>query len=349
MNREDVKSRGNASTVGSTVLPEENGRPEKQVPLYLSIQSRINDRVAEGALPNGSVIKEGPLAAVFNVSRAPVRRALQLLEAEKIVRPAKGQGFVVGAAPEAGALSASQLESIFHDEAEVGRAATWESIYDSLLMDVANCLPFGTFRISETIACEHFSVGRTALRESLRKLQDKGFLEKNNRSYWMAGPLTARDIHEAFGVRKLLEPAAFQESAPQFSKNTIQKMHAKVTRAIADPEHTSPADVENIEDDLHNALLAKCGNKRLLEAIDRNQFPFIVNRIFRRNFGVKPDQAALEDHAQILGQLLRGQTEIACTLLKAHLTSAEKTTLAKLRVLSILPKPTTAPYLINIH
>jgi len=100
---------------------------------------------------------------------------------------------------------------------------------------------------------------------------------------------------------------------------------------------------------LHQVLLENAKNRRLLEAIDRNQLPFIVNRIFRRNFGLKPDLPALEDHAEILSQLLKNRLDVARTMLDAHLAKAEKNTLAKLRVLSTLPKPVTAPYLINVH
>lgn len=338
-------------TVRSAVVPKEDDLPKKSPPLYLSIHARISEKITDGVLPEGAVIKEGPLASVFGVSRAPVRRALHMLSDEDILRPANGQGFVIGCSAENAVLSQQQLAGIFQSDPEtrVGREATWESIYDSVLLDVTNCLPFGTFRISEVAACEHFSVGRTALREGLRKLQDNGFLEKSNRSHWIAGPLTARVVHEAFEVRRLLEPAAFRQSAPGFDKATIQAMRQRVADVLNDLPSAAAKTVEGIEDDLHRNLLTKCSNSRLIEAIERNQFPFIVNRIFRRNFGVSPDRAALEDHVQILDQLLKNQTDVACKMLEAHLESAEKNTLAKLRVLSILPKPATAPYLINVH
>ncbi len=325
--------------------------PKKAPPLYLSIRSRISEKITSGALVDGAVIKEGPLASVFGVSRAPVRRAMQMLEVDELIRPASGQGFVIGRHAEGATVTVQELRALFldHSEPEVGRVAAWESIYGSILLDVTNCLPFGTFRISETLACEHFSIGRTALRDGLSKLQDNGFLEKTTRSHWIAGPLTARDVHEAFVVRRLLEPAAFLQSVASFDKATILMMRKRVANALANVEGTPPEDIEKIENDLHRTLLENTKNSRLLEAIERNQFPFIVNRIFRRNFGLKPDLATLEDHAEILDQLLRNQTDVARTMLEAHLDKAEQSTLAKLRVLSILPKPATAPYLINIH
>jgi len=150
------------------VVPEKVEKTQKPQPLYLSIRARILDKIADKTLPSGSIIKEGPLASVFGVSRAPVRRALLQMEEDETIKSASGQGFVIGQGGEKNILSKTDLTKIFSQDAapEVERAATWENIYDSLLLDVTNCLPFGTFRISETIACEHFFVGRTALRDA---------------------------------------------------------------------------------------------------------------------------------------------------------------------------------------
>ncbi len=339
------------ATVKSAVVPNEAAIPKKEPPLYLSIHERLNETIIKRSIPEGSIIKEGPLASVFGVSRAPVRRALQMLSEARIIKPAKGQGFVVGKATDGEILSFQDLQSIFLDseELEVARTPAWENIYESVRLDVTNCLPFGTFQINESIACEHFSVGRTALREALTKLQDHGLLEKSNRSHWIAGPLTARDVHESFEVRRLLEPEAFAQSVARVEKATFRVMLEKVAAVLRNLEEAPPEAVEDIENDLHQVLLENAKNRRLLEAIDRNQLPFIVNRIFRRNFGLKPDLPALEDHAEILSQLLKNRLDVARTMLDAHLAKAEKNTLAKLRVLSTLPKPVTAPYLINVH
>lgn len=351
MNHVNDQAIEEAPQKASPVVPKKTGHPQKPQPLYLSIRARILEKIADGTLPKGSVIKEGPLASVFGVSRAPVRRALHQMKQDGKLRPALGQGFVIGLGPETTVKNAVDLKSAFNQNSapEMERTATWENIYDDMLLDVTNCLPFGTFRISETAACTHFSVGRTALRDALGKLLDNGFLEKSNGSHWIAGPLTANDIHEAFEIRRLLEPVAFQQSVPNFDRTAIQSMRERVADLLKDLEAHDPSKIEDIEEDLHRILLENCENKRLLHAIGRSQFPFIVNRIFRRNFGLTPDQPALEDHLQILDFTIKNQIDVAKKMLEVHLETAEQNTMAKLRVLSILPKPITAPYLINIH
>lgn len=351
MTQRNVASGDIELTVKSAVVPNVSAIPPKEPPLYLSIYARLEERISNQEIPEGAIIKEGLLSAVFGVSRAPVRRALQMLEEATVIKPAKGQGFVVGRESNGAVLSSQDLRSIFDEKtkSEIVRAAAWENIYDSVRLDVTNCLPFGTFRISETIACEHFSVGRTALREALGMLQNQGLLEKSNRSHWIAGPLTARDVHEAFEVRGLLEPEAFAQSVVNVSKDSLLAMREKVSAVIANLDKSTPEDIEDVENDLHQVLLQNTKNRRLMETIDRNQLPFIVNRIFRRNFELRTDLTLLQDHAEILDQLIKDRIEVARAMLVARLIKEERNTLAKLKVLSTLPKPVTAPYLINVH
>ena len=351
MSQNTARSDIPASAAKLTVVPNAVAVPQKPQPLYLSIRSRIREKISNGELTEGAVIKEGLLASVFGVSRAPVRHALHLLEESKHIRSADGQGFLVGLGSTSSTVTMQELRALFvdHSELEVGRAPAWEGIYDSILLDVSNCLPFGTFRVSETLACEFFSIGRTTLRDGLSKLQEQGLLEKSKHSHWIAGPLTARDIHEAYFIRTLLEPAAFVQSTTSINKEEVLEMRDRILATVDNLENIQAEDVERIQGELHAILLKNTKNRRLLEAIERTRFPFIVNRIFRRNFGLQNDLAMLEAYVEILTQLLKGHSNVARAMLEAHLERATKNTLAKLRVLSILPKPISAPYLINIH
>lgn len=337
--------------VVSALVPNRATIPQKKPPLYVSIHLQLSEKIDRESLPAGALIKEGPLATVFGVSRAPVRKALRMLEQSGLINRANGQGYVVGMIEAKRTFTLQDLKSVFYDQprSEVARLAAWEAIDDSISHDVTNCLPFGTYRINESIACTHFSVGRTVLREALGRLQDRGLIEKTSGSHWIAGPLTARDVHEAFEIRRLLEPEALEQSAAVISTGTLKEMREKVIAVAAELESSPPESVEDLEHDLHRVLLKNTRNRRLLEAIEKNQLPFIVAKIFRRNFGLKLDIIVMEEHIQILDQLINKSFEVARLMLAEHLQRAEKSTLAKLRVLSTLPKPTTAPYLINVH
>lgn len=59
------------------------------------IRAALQDEIESGALPPGAPLDERALAARFNVSRTPVREALQQLAARDLVRVAPRQGVTV--------------------------------------------------------------------------------------------------------------------------------------------------------------------------------------------------------------------------------------------------------------
>ena len=71
-----------------------------RTPAYASITERLRRGLESGALPEGTVLLEGPLAAIFGSSRSPVKQALARLEEEGLLSRFDGRGLLVGAASE---------------------------------------------------------------------------------------------------------------------------------------------------------------------------------------------------------------------------------------------------------
>ncbi len=319
--------------------------------LYQSVYGLLLEKINNDDFPQGLHLKEGQLTNILGVSRAPVRRALDLLHEKGFVREASGQGYLVGKESESIQIGLKKLSSILISKknVDVGRNVAWEGIYHEVKDEVTKCLPFGTYRVLETKLGQHFSVSRTVVREVLARLSDRKLIEKDRRSHWIAGPLTANDIRETTEMRQMLEPRALAEVAPKIEVNILREMRERVAVVEANPGGACHTQIEIIENDLHRRILNNVSNKRLLTSIDQNQLHFIVPNLFRRQFGNALDMKAMADHALILDQLLNRQFEVACVALEAHLKRSQKDIVRKLRVLSVLSKPVTAPYLVNIH
>ena len=58
----------------------------------------------------------------------------------------------------------------------------------------------------------HFAVSRTVTREVLSGLHERGTLQKDRASHWVAQPLSTHLLDEQHEVRRLLEPAALQKA-----------------------------------------------------------------------------------------------------------------------------------------
>ena len=100
-----------ASAEPSFPLASEEGRPRggRANEIRLALQEEIES----GKLPPGSPLDERALAARFNVSRTPVREALQQLAAHNLLRIAPRQGVYVSR------LSISRVRAIMESVGEL--------------------------------------------------------------------------------------------------------------------------------------------------------------------------------------------------------------------------------------
>src|SRR5262245_32533429 len=82
------------------------------------VVSDVLDAAIEmGALPAGGVLRESVVAAAFEVSRAPVRRALAQLEHQNLVSPVTGGSYViVGRASANLTLAEEHIRSVISPE-----------------------------------------------------------------------------------------------------------------------------------------------------------------------------------------------------------------------------------------
>src|ERR1700692_2910386 len=186
---------------------------------YEMVEEVLRQNILGGHIPRGLVLLEGPIAALMQTSRAPVQTALLRLEAQGMVRRFNGRGFMVANADEAVEPARGDLRKIglriprAIDDALQSRAS-WERIYETVESDVAACLVFGRYRLIEAELAEHFNVSRTVVRDVLGRLEERGLVEKNQSSHWIAEPLTAQSIREHFALRRILEPQALISAAP---------------------------------------------------------------------------------------------------------------------------------------
>lgn len=79
----------------------------RQRPLGELIADDLRARIIGGALPRGTHLVEGSLAEHYDVSRAPVREALQRLAVERLVKEGRRRGiFVIG-------LTAKDIDELY--------------------------------------------------------------------------------------------------------------------------------------------------------------------------------------------------------------------------------------------
>jgi DNA-binding GntR family transcriptional regulator len=243
-------------------------------------------------------------------------------------------------------LSAAHLGLNGEDEL-VDTRPLGERIVDEIGAALSTCIAFGHYRLDEQAAAEHYGVSRAVVREALMRLRDRGLVEKEPYSQWLAGPLTAREVTEDYELRACLEPEALRQSAPNLDREVLQAMLQRVLDAQS-TAHCSLEAIERIEEDLHQHCLAGLQNRKIAALIRQGQSPMIISRIFHGLLGIGADPSMLAEHRLILELLLHGAFDAAALNLREHLQRARQRMLQRLKVLSVLPEQPLPAYLHKI-
>ena len=225
------------------------------------------------------------------------------------------------------------------------KPASAELIAQRFETALAAALPFGMYRINEQGAADHFGVSRNIVRDLLGRFRDRGLVQKDLRSHWVVGPLTARDVSHFFSIRAKLEPLALIESASMTPPADIERMRARLQDSLADPGALNATDYQSLEQDIHVRLLQNCRNPHLLRMVGQTHVVLVVNRVFAANIGAVPFDIALREHAMVLEFLTRGSHQAAAQCLEEHIRLAAERTRQRLIAISVFPQPEMPGYL----
>ncbi len=317
--------------------------PLAQEPRYELISQILRRNILNGALPNGLVLLEGPIAAMMQTSRMPVQAALRLLADEGLVHRFDGRGYLAGepgAVPLRREISEFDLDIPAQVDSALQTRGTWKHFYEEVEEQVASCQVFGEFRIVETELAEYLGVSRTVVRDVLSRLQERGLIHKDSSSHWVAGPLTARTLREKFELRAIMEPAALRLAAPYIQYSHIEEIRDRIG---SDPS-LQPEDLENA---LMEHCISQAKNTFLVEMIQNNQMLLTsVNRALT-GLGLPKDSIALDQYRTLFDLIVRHPIDSAAEYLRDHLHIMAAKNLARMKIVAVISEAVGFPsYLI---
>jgi DNA-binding GntR family transcriptional regulator len=300
---------------------EVDGSP-RQLPIYALIAERLRKGIQQNLLPQGSVLLEGHVANLLNSTRTPVRQALHALEEEALVSRFEGRGYLVGpmgTPPRRITLSAEML-GIDSPGEPVRKTMGWEAIYNEVERDVVHLSVFDKYRINEVELARHFGVGRMVARDVLLRLESLGLLEKDERLRWMVTPLDAARINHLYELRWLLEPAALRSAMVAAPSAVVKDMIDNLRKAMKSYPDISRTDLDKLEHDLHVEFMARCGNKDLLQSLQRTRCILTLSKhVLGVSAPMPKRDPFMAEHLAIFKAIARSETGKAEDLLRAHL------------------------------
>jgi DNA-binding GntR family transcriptional regulator len=290
-------------------------RPVAKVsPLTPKLATQIIELIRSENYPLGFRLTEQALSDVLNVSRSPVRKALQYLEEEGVVISAQNKGFQVAKSPE-------ELGSL---ELSAGLSTD-----DDFYLRIANDRINGVLaeEVTEAELMERYAISRLQIQRILNRMDRESMVDRKPGRGWVFRPLlTNSESHrESYRYRMIIEPAAILEPGYQVDVAELEKCRREQEELLQGGiERCTPAELYRSGVHLHETVIAGANNRFLLDSLRRiNQMRRVVE------YGTKLDRSRLhqqcKEHLMLIDLLLKGERMEAAHFLRQHLNGARIT------------------------
>ncbi len=312
-----------------TIQPPETpaGSAVAAGPAYATIEAHIRKSIKAGALPDGTVLLEGPLAALFGSSRSPVKRALSALEEEGLLSRFDGRGLLVGnnGIPRRVKIVPDML-LLEDEEGFNAKSFAWQPHYYEFEREIILHSVFGRARVNELALARHLDVSRTVAHELLIHAREVGIVYKDDGSRWWIVPLDEARFENLYELRILLEPVAMTSAIGRIPDERLEEVETRLHRVQEQFPAVTGADLDLLESDLHIDCVGYGCNPEIIEALKRSRCILVAGKHIQLALGsdarVDP---FMDEHLEIVAALrVQDPTAVRETLVRHLELSAEK-------------------------
>lgn len=284
-------------------------------PLVNDIAKEILELIRSGTLQPGQHLSAQQLAERFDVSRSPVREALQSLTHDGVVAKRANRGFFVGD----GDAIAKARKGAFADTRE---PSAYLSLADDWLNDRI------TEDVTEQFVRKRYKLTKAQVNEVLNRASQEGWAERKQGYGWRLLPVvkTSEALDKIYRFRAVVEPAGLLEPTFAIDPEIVEKQRANIDLFLSGGlEHLSPDRILLLGAGFHADLALLSGNPFFHQAIIRlNKMRLLME------YRTMPDREQVlrqwREHREILDLVTSGDVAGASYALRRHLsyTSSRK-------------------------
>lgn len=282
--------------------------------LIPTLARRIVEMIRREGYPVGHRLTEQALCDELDVSRSPVRKALQYLQEAGAVTSEPNRGFQVAKMP-------SELGEL--DFAP--NPASEEVMYMRIANDRINGLIAD--EIVENDLMERYGLARLQVQRILNRMARESMIDRKPGRGWMFRPLlnNVTSHRESYRFRMIIEPAAILEPGYQVDVAELEKCRREQQELLQGGiERCTPTELFRAGVHFHETVVAGAHNRFLLDSLRTlNQMRRVVE------YGTRLDRARLhrqcEEHLVMIDLLVAGERMEASQYLRQHLNTARIT------------------------
>ena len=179
-------------------------------------------------------------------------------------------------------------------------------------------------KLSETAIASRFKVSRGPVREALRRLSERNFVDFVPNVGARVASTSLADMLHLMEVRESLEVLAAGLAAENMTaaqKSRLEKLYknhlSMFSRENINPYFQSPEDL-----DFHYAIAKGSGNPVLFKILCEDLYPQLLVCRSQHQYIKGRGTKALEEHQTILAAITKGDPELAGIYMRRHLQSA---------------------------
>lgn len=173
---------------------------------------------------------------------------------------------------------------------------------------------------------DRLGISKTPVRDALRRLAEEGLARHvPNRGYWMV-ELAEQDIKEIYEVREALEGMAARLAALKMAPDELTLLQDMFVSVREDGVEADENLMEEIGDQLHQAILGSAGNGRIARVLSLiNGQLEIIKMMGRAMVTEAPPtgRLAFEEHLEILRALIERNPDSSEQAMRRHLRNSK--------------------------
>ena len=279
-------------------------------PLVQKLAQAILELIESGTLATGAHLGTPKLAARFDVSRSPVREALEDLAHRGILAREPNRGFFVA---DRHAASQEDVSPTASDEPPGYYEITEDWLQDKIPSEV-----------TEQFLRERYGLSSVQLGKVLTLGMAEGWIERKGGYGWRLLPVakTPDALEQIYRVRLTIEPAALLEPTFALDWRSLETNRAAQNRLLDGAIDTlSPAALISAGAQFHEDVVRMSGNHFFFQTLVR------LNRVrrlieFRSMVNRKRLYRQCREHLELIGLLEDGRNVDASHFLRTHLSHA---------------------------
>ena len=196
------------------------------------------------------------------------------------------------------------------------RQTAHEYVREVLRRTILNGDLAGGERLVQAELAATLEVSTTPVREALRDLASEGLVRFDAHRGAVVTEIDGEELQDIYEIRRILEPAAMYQAAPQITDALLVQLRKVHQRMIDDPQSSSFVDLNRI---FHMAIYEAGVSSRMMSIIRSLEDAAVmyIGAALKQVPGLR-DQA-IHDHGEILEALERRDTEAAVAAITSHL------------------------------